>query len=66
MNHKNMSEPIWFTYINNEKVIVDAISHNEDSYDKNVFTCIGKHLVVSDTAKGLSYPVYCFVYNNKL
>ena len=56
---KKEKEIVWFTYINNEKVIVDAIGNSENSYNEN-FEYIGKHLVISETAKGYSYPVHCF------
>lgn len=60
------NENVWYTYINDKKVIVDAVSESsETTYNLNVFEYIGKHIVKCDTAQGHPNPVHCFVYKQK-
>ena len=61
----------WYTYINDKKIVIDAIGRNENDYNEEVFTFIGKHLVIGvelATDKSVNHdrePVWCYVYKNK-
>ena len=61
----------WYTYINDKKIIVDAIGRTGNDYYREVFTCIGKHLVIGvnletgQTVPSFREPVWRYVYTNK-
>ena len=62
----------WYTYINDKKIVIDAIGRTEKDYDEEVYTCIGKHLVIGInlvTDQPIPYyiaPVWCYVHKNKI